>query len=80
MVQRGNGMSSKGDVLGTQQFYDEFPRDEFPMHDEATGEEHGFELSWAIGELETTHARARRREHDAAAARARVGRARLRPL
>src|SRR5688500_11431045 len=34
------------------------------VNDEATGEEHGFELAHAIGELETTDERARRRERE----------------
>lgn len=37
-------------------------------HDEATGEEHGFEHASAIGDLESEKERARRRERDARAA------------
>ncbi len=70
MGQRGNSveLAASHDEFVRGNFEYESSWDEFPTYDEATGEEHGFELSLAIGELETTDERARRRQHDAAAA------------
>ncbi|MDQ3037796.1 MAG: hypothetical protein M3Y87_35710 [Myxococcota bacterium] len=61
------GGSKSGDVASESHVG---VRDELPAidHDEATGEEHGFEMSSAVGELESNEERARRRERDARAA------------
>lgn len=63
------GGSRKGGTLSPSRVGGAVHERPAPEHDEATGEEHGFEMASAIGELESTEERARRREREAAVAR-----------